>query len=235
MTGSLCRLPLAVLRDRGPGRRPYRRRRFVKAGGPGRASSMVGTPRRIAADSIRAGSQLRRQKTRPKTLSCQVPNRDSHHFWQSFHAGFGVSGWPNTPHGAGNEARWRGAKGVQHYQVMWWRRRRDSNPRDGSPSAPLAGVCLRPLGHVSDASSIRGGWPETRAKVALLTIVRPARPGSGNGLAHADGADYVARVGSLAQLVERLAYTENVGSSSLSRPTIPRMTPGSRAAWQRRL
>ena len=32
-----------------------------------------------------------------------------------------------------------------------WRRRRDSNPRDGSPSAPLAGVCLRPLGHVSVA------------------------------------------------------------------------------------
>ena len=30
-----------------------------------------------------------------------------------------------------------------------WRRRRDSNPRDGFPSAPLAGVCLRPLGHVS--------------------------------------------------------------------------------------
>jgi len=97
-------------------------RRFVKAGGPGRASSMVGTPRRIAADSIRARSQLRRQTTRPKTVSRQVPNTDSHHFWQLFHAGFGVSGWPNTPHGAGNEARWRGAKGVQHYQVMWWRR-----------------------------------------------------------------------------------------------------------------
>ena len=32
-----------------------------------------------------------------------------------------------------------------------WRRRRDSNPRDGSPSAPLAGVCLRPLGHISAA------------------------------------------------------------------------------------
>ena len=30
-----------------------------------------------------------------------------------------------------------------------WRRRRDSNPRDGFPSAPLAGVCLRPLGHHS--------------------------------------------------------------------------------------
>lgn len=30
-----------------------------------------------------------------------------------------------------------------------WRRRRDSNPRDPFGPAPLAGVCLRPLGHVS--------------------------------------------------------------------------------------
>ena len=30
-----------------------------------------------------------------------------------------------------------------------WRRRRDSNPRDSSPSTPLAGERLRPLGHVS--------------------------------------------------------------------------------------
>ena len=30
-----------------------------------------------------------------------------------------------------------------------WRRRWDSNPRDGCPSTPLAGERLRPLGHVS--------------------------------------------------------------------------------------
>ena len=30
-----------------------------------------------------------------------------------------------------------------------WRKRRDSNPRDGSPPTPLAGERLRPLGHVS--------------------------------------------------------------------------------------
>ncbi len=30
-----------------------------------------------------------------------------------------------------------------------WRRRRDSNPRDGFPPTPLAGERLRPLGHVS--------------------------------------------------------------------------------------
>ena len=31
---------------------------------------------------------------------------------------------------------------------------------------------------------------------------------------------YIAATGSLAQLVERFVYTEDVGSSSLSRPTI---------------
>ena len=35
-----------------------------------------------------------------------------------------------------------------------WRSRRDSNPRDGSPPAPLAGVCLRPLGHSSTGGFI---------------------------------------------------------------------------------
>ncbi len=30
-----------------------------------------------------------------------------------------------------------------------WRKRRDSNPRDGFPPTPLAGERLRPLGHVS--------------------------------------------------------------------------------------
>ncbi len=36
-----------------------------------------------------------------------------------------------------------------------WRSGRDSNPRDGFPPAPLAGVCLRPLGHHS-AGRYRG-------------------------------------------------------------------------------
>ena len=38
-----------------------------------------------------------------------------------------------------------------------WRRRRDSNPRDGFPSTPLAGERLRPLGHVSAGRSNEGG------------------------------------------------------------------------------
>jgi hypothetical protein len=58
-----------------------------------------------------------------------------------------------NPAAAGSGERFREAK---------WRRRRDSNPRDGSPSAPLAGVCLRPLGHVSDCGSSRDGGGETR-------------------------------------------------------------------------
>ena len=36
-----------------------------------------------------------------------------------------------------------------------WRRRRDSNPRDGFPPTPLAGERLRPLGHVSAVASRR--------------------------------------------------------------------------------
>ncbi len=44
-----------------------------------------------------------------------------------------------------------------------WRRRRDSNPRGGFPPAPLAGVCLRPLGHVSAARSSRAEAGKTRA------------------------------------------------------------------------
>ena len=41
-------------------------------------------------------------------------------------------------------------------------------------------------------------------------------------LASGAGLGYTARVGSLAQLVERLVYTENVGGSSPSRPTMSR-------------
>ena len=45
------------------------------------------------------------------------------------------------------------ANGVRT-SVPKWRRRRDSNPRDGSPSTPLAGERLRPLGHVSKFMSM---------------------------------------------------------------------------------
>lgn len=40
------------------------------------------------------------------------------------------------------------------------------------------------------------------------------------GLASRTADGYLARIGWLAQLVERLAYTENVGGSSPSPPTI---------------
>ncbi len=45
-----------------------------------------------------------------------------------------------------------------------WRRRRDSNPRDGFPPTPLAGERLRPLGHVSADPSISARALRTRAK-----------------------------------------------------------------------
>ena len=41
------------------------------------------------------------------------------------------------------------------FYLGFWRRRRDSNPRDPSGPTPLAGERLRPLGHVSaDGSTI---------------------------------------------------------------------------------
>ena len=48
--------------------------------------------------------------------------------------------------------------------VPGWRRRRDSNPRDGFPPTPLAGERLRPLGHVSaDGCSRRFGPSQGRS------------------------------------------------------------------------
>ena len=43
-----------------------------------------------------------------------------------------------------------------------WRRRRDSNPRDGFPPTPLAGERLRPLGHVSADGYILANDGNTR-------------------------------------------------------------------------
>jgi hypothetical protein len=51
----------------------------------------------------------------------------------------------------GEKAARKANLGELAIQENHWRRRRDSNP--GSrfcPDAPLAGVCLRPLGHVSE-------------------------------------------------------------------------------------
>jgi hypothetical protein len=42
-----------------------------------------------------------------------------------------------------------------------WRRRWDSNPRDGSPPTPLAGERLRPLGHVSAERCSRSARGDT--------------------------------------------------------------------------
>ena len=45
--------------------------------------------------------------------------------------------------------------GVKGQLKVQWRRRRDSNPRDGFPPTPLAGERLRPLGHISKSVSKR--------------------------------------------------------------------------------
>ncbi len=73
-----------------------------------------------------------------------------------------------------------------------WRRGRDSNPRDGSPSAPLAGVCLRPLGHLSVGggdSGLRGaGQAVFRAAGTGGMVRRAARGRKGCGTGHGRGA-----------------------------------------------
>ena len=106
----------------------------------------------------------------------------------------------------GNTGKKRGTTENREGDGGGWRRRRDSNPRDGSPSAPLAGVCLRPLGHVSVGGCIREAFRETRrfswfgqssttmpgVLVALSRMGRnlcaPAEAGGFEGLAVGSGA-----------------------------------------------
>src|SRR6056297_3263094 len=67
-------------------------------------------------------------------------------------------------------------KSCDNNMLNGWRRRRDSNPRDGFPPTPLAGERLRPLGHVSadvcsghagseqgETGECHGAWEETGA------------------------------------------------------------------------
>ena len=61
----------------------------------------------------------------------------------------------------------------------WWRRRRDSNPRDPSGPTPLAGERLRPLGHVSAQRSTILSNSKTSGKykkTTLFTICSFLRP-----------------------------------------------------------
>lgn len=66
-----------------------------------------------------------------------------------------------NPAAAGSGERFREGK---------WRSRRDSNPRDGSPSAPLAGACLRPLGHSSVAPFNEGLCEEQAERRGVLCL-----------------------------------------------------------------
>ena len=60
-----------------------------------------------------------------------------------------------------SEARRAAARGQKK-----WRRGRDSNPRDGFPSTPLAGERLRPLGHLSTAPVDKEKPPENQQGIA---------------------------------------------------------------------
>ena len=63
----------------------------------------------------------------------------------------------------------------QQYNMHKWRRRRDSNPRDGFPPTPLAGERLRPLGHVSIGAYSRASDGFTRQKFNHLAVCCDAR------------------------------------------------------------
>ena len=65
------------------------------------------------------------------------------------------------------------------FYLGFWRRRRDSNPRDPSGPTPLAGERLRPLGHVSaDGSTIlsAGKTSGKYKKPSLFKICPSLRP-----------------------------------------------------------
>ena len=65
---------------------------------------------------------------------------------------------------------------------MIWRSGRDSNPRDGFPPAPLAGVCLRPLGHHSAGGSISGSGRRTRVNRSICRCSLKRTGGAGRPL-----------------------------------------------------
>src|ERR1700732_5211049 len=63
----------------------------------------------------------------------------------------------------------------------YWRRERDSNPRRALTLTPLAGVRLRPLGHLSApwetlvSACLAGGEPGWPASGAAMILKRPTR------------------------------------------------------------
>jgi hypothetical protein len=71
-----------------------------------------------------------------------------------------------NPAAAGSGERFREGK---------WRRRRDSNPRDGFPPTPLAGERLRPLGHVSVFAYLSSLVRILRAALIFMCFALPVR------------------------------------------------------------
>ena len=64
----------------------------------------------------------------------------------------------------------------------WWRRRRDSNPRDPSGPTPLAGERLRPLGHVSADLFMEMGMGVQVGKLRCTTCTQPVHRYHSDGL-----------------------------------------------------
>jgi hypothetical protein len=89
------------------------------------------------------------------------------------------------------------------------------------PAAPLCGIAVPPVFHNAFIALLPGLFTIARKKIkkSLQTLLRffadthRSRPPTRRTL-------ILLREGRLAQLVERLVYTEDVGSSSLSSPTI---------------
>ena len=55
--------------------------------------------------------------------------------------------------------------------VIYWRRGRDSNPRDGIPPTHFPGVRLQPLGHLSDRA-FGAGLHYTEPRRGCKTLCR---------------------------------------------------------------
>ncbi len=134
-----------------------------------------------------------------------------------------------NPATAGSGERFRGGK---------WRSGRDSNPRDGFPPAPLAGVCLRPLGHHSAGGSISGRGRRTRVNRSICRMFvtrtggtrRPLPPRSAHPAA--EKPIHLAPTKQIRSIEEALRRGALRSTNHKPRPSAPfrRRVPGHRAA-----
>ncbi len=134
----------------------------------------------------KAKSQQQRQKPHPKTVSRQMPNRDSRHSGRLFLVGFQVSSGQCASQGSVITRQCASLKIFQNQCLMWWRRRRDSNPRDPLEVCALSrGVpsTTRPRLRLPVYWGTGAGARGKAARRALCIRVRQASPGHGPGQA----------------------------------------------------